>query len=68
MYTQDLALNDKGWYAIKTKYWNVTIKVFSDMFSTLGVGGGRGGVVLPLCKDAVGIFKSPRQTIGFPTF
>ena len=41
-------------------YWNLIIRLFSVIIKTL-VGG-----VLPLFRDAVGVFFGPNQ-LGYPT-
>ena len=42
-------------------YWNLTIRLFSVIYS--GHSGGEG--VLPLCREAVGIFYSPNRLGDF---
>ena len=39
-------------------YWNLTIRLFSVISRTL-VGG-----ILPLCRDAVGVFYSPHRQVN----
>ena len=41
-------------------YWNLTIRLFRVIFRTLVVGG-----VLPLCRDAIGVFYSPAYLATF---